>query len=49
MISTFTIGVVQWDPPTLEKVTEDMVDNYFSPLTPSEPDLDLPIKLRESI
>lgn len=39
----------KWDPPTLEKVTEDMVDNYFSPLTPSEPDLDLPIKLRESI
>ncbi|KAL0866172.1 hypothetical protein Bca101_045290 [Brassica carinata] len=39
----------KWDPPTLEKVTEDMVDNYFSPLTPSEPDLDLPIKQRESI
>ncbi|KAL0663115.1 hypothetical protein Bca4012_099952 [Brassica carinata] len=39
----------KWDPPTLEKVTEDMVDDYFSSLTPSEPDLDLPIKLRESI
>ncbi|CAN7052477.1 hypothetical protein IGI04_027659 [Brassica rapa subsp. trilocularis] len=39
----------KWDPPTLEKVTEDMVDNYFSPLTPAEPELDLPVKLRESI
>ncbi|CAN8254121.1 unnamed protein product [Cochlearia groenlandica] len=39
----------KWDPPSLEKVSEDMVDEYFSPLTPSEPDLYLPIKLRESI
>ncbi|KAG7635116.1 ClpP/crotonase-like domain superfamily [Arabidopsis suecica] len=39
----------KWDPPSLEKVSEDMVDDYFCALTPTEPDLDLPVKLRESI
>ncbi|XP_010469172.1 PREDICTED: 3-hydroxyisobutyryl-CoA hydrolase-like protein 1, mitochondrial [Camelina sativa] len=39
----------KWDPPSLENVSEDMVDDYFSALTATEPDLDLPIKLRESI
>ncbi|XP_010264353.1 PREDICTED: 3-hydroxyisobutyryl-CoA hydrolase-like protein 1, mitochondrial [Nelumbo nucifera] len=38
----------KWDPPCLEKVTKDMVDNYFSPLSELEPDLELPIKLREA-
>ncbi|KAK9058968.1 hypothetical protein SSX86_021586 [Deinandra increscens subsp. villosa] len=34
----------KWDPPSLECVTQDMVDQYFSPLGPLEPDLDLPKK-----
>ncbi|CAK7347826.1 unnamed protein product [Dovyalis caffra] len=37
-----------WNPPILEQVTEDMVDRYFSPLSESEPDLDLPTKQREA-
>ncbi|KAG5581080.1 hypothetical protein H5410_051707, partial [Solanum commersonii] len=28
----------KWDPPSLEHVTNDMVDEYFSPLTSIEPD-----------
>ncbi|XP_010524414.1 PREDICTED: 3-hydroxyisobutyryl-CoA hydrolase-like protein 1, mitochondrial [Tarenaya hassleriana] len=39
----------KWDPPTLDKVSTDMVDQYFCGLSPSEPDLELPTKLRESI
>ncbi|KAI7752298.1 hypothetical protein M8C21_004650 [Ambrosia artemisiifolia] len=38
----------KWDPPSLEHVTQDMVDQYFSPLSPLEPDLDLPTKQREA-
>ncbi|XP_031393528.1 3-hydroxyisobutyryl-CoA hydrolase-like protein 1, mitochondrial isoform X2 [Punica granatum] len=38
----------RWDPPSLENVSKDMVDQYFSPLSSSEPELDLPTKLREA-
>ncbi|CAJ1948162.1 unnamed protein product [Sphenostylis stenocarpa] len=38
----------KWDPPTLEKVSQDMVDHYFLPLSESEPDLELPTKTREA-
>ncbi|KAF3446195.1 hypothetical protein FNV43_RR11374 [Rhamnella rubrinervis] len=37
----------KWDPPKLEEVTEDMVEDYFSPLSEVEPELDLPTALRE--
>ncbi|KAK1418772.1 hypothetical protein QVD17_27919 [Tagetes erecta] len=33
----------KWDPPSLKHVSEDMVDQYFSPLSALEPKLDLPI------
>ncbi|CAN1849399.1 3-hydroxyisobutyryl-CoA hydrolase-like protein 1, mitochondrial [Linum perenne] len=38
----------QWTPPRLDQVTEDMVDNYFTPLSESEPDLELPTQQREA-
>ncbi|KAL3348821.1 hypothetical protein AABB24_022136 [Solanum stoloniferum] len=38
----------KWNPPTLEKVTSDMVDQYFSPLTAFEPELELPTQQREA-
>ncbi|KAF3621950.1 3-hydroxyisobutyryl-CoA hydrolase-like protein 1, mitochondrial [Capsicum annuum] len=38
----------KWDPPSLEKVTDDMVDQYFSRLTASEPELELPTQQREA-
>ncbi|KAG5043152.1 hypothetical protein JHK87_007067 [Glycine soja] len=38
----------EWDPPTLEKVSQDMVDHYFLPLSESEPDLELPTNNREA-
>ncbi|KAL9429943.1 hypothetical protein AB3S75_025349 [Citrus x aurantiifolia] len=38
----------KWSPPSLEQVSEDMVDHYFSPLSESELDLELPTKLREA-
>nr|CAD1844873.1 unnamed protein product [Ananas comosus var. bracteatus] len=38
----------KWDPPTLEHVSEDMVDYYFSPLGEFEPELKLPTHLREA-
>ncbi|QCE04706.1 3-hydroxyisobutyryl-CoA hydrolase-like protein 1, mitochondrial [Vigna unguiculata] len=38
----------KWDPPTLQKVSQDMVDQYFLPLSESEPDLELPTKSREA-
>ncbi|KAI3829163.1 hypothetical protein L1987_03279 [Smallanthus sonchifolius] len=38
----------KWDPPSLEHVSTDMVDHYFSPLSPLEPELDLPTKQREA-
>lgn len=39
---------MQWDPPTLQKVSQDMVDQYFLHLSESEPDLELPTKSREA-
>jgi len=39
---------MQWDPPTLENVSQDMVDQYFFPLSEAEPDLELPTKSREA-
>lgn len=38
----------KWNPPSLNRVSEDMVDQYFSPLGESEPELELPTKLREA-
>ncbi|XP_050282282.1 3-hydroxyisobutyryl-CoA hydrolase-like protein 1, mitochondrial isoform X9 [Quercus robur] len=37
-----------WNPPSLEQVSKDMVEHYFSPLSKSEPDLELPTDLREA-
>ncbi|KAJ4826472.1 hypothetical protein Tsubulata_019441 [Turnera subulata] len=37
----------KWDPPSLEEVSEDMVDCYFSPLGEVEPELELPTSTRE--
>lgn len=50
LVSLFNIVVImlQWDPPTVEGVSKDMVDYYFSPLSEFEPDLDLPTNLREA-
>ncbi|KAL2251577.1 UNVERIFIED_CONTAM: 3-hydroxyisobutyryl-CoA hydrolase-like protein 1, mitochondrial [Sesamum indicum] len=36
----------KWDPPSLEHVSQDMVDQYFSPLPASEPELELPTRQR---
>ncbi|XP_048230711.1 3-hydroxyisobutyryl-CoA hydrolase-like protein 1, mitochondrial isoform X2 [Ricinus communis] len=38
----------KWDPPSLEQVSEDMVDAYFAPLNAYEPGLELPTNLREA-
>lgn len=38
----------KWNPPSLEHVTPDMVDEYFLPLSAAEPDLELPTHLREA-
>ncbi|XP_042038444.1 3-hydroxyisobutyryl-CoA hydrolase-like protein 1, mitochondrial [Salvia splendens] len=38
----------KWDPPSLEHVSQDMVDQYFTPLSAFEPELDLPIMQREA-
>ncbi|KAL8142227.1 hypothetical protein V2J09_015259 [Rumex salicifolius] len=38
----------EWDPPSLDLVSEDMVDWYSSRLSESEPELELPTKLREA-
>ncbi|XP_021748209.1 3-hydroxyisobutyryl-CoA hydrolase-like protein 1, mitochondrial [Chenopodium quinoa] len=38
----------KWDPPSLDRVSKDMVDEYFSPLSISEPELELPTKQREA-
>lgn len=37
----------KWDPPTLEDVSKDMVDCFFSPLGEFEPELNLPTSSRE--
>lgn len=39
---------VQWDPPALEFVSEDMVDSYFAPLGEFDAELKLPTELREA-
>lgn len=39
---------MQWDPSCLEKVSEDMVDAYFSPINAYEPKLDLSVNFREA-
>ncbi|KAM7512143.1 hypothetical protein LguiB_011018 [Lonicera macranthoides] len=38
----------KWNPPSLEQVSNDMLENYFLPLSEVEPDLDLPTKQREA-
>ncbi|KAI3444750.1 hypothetical protein Pfo_001415 [Paulownia fortunei] len=38
----------KWDPPSLEHVSQDMVDQYFTPLSAFEPELELPTKQREA-
>ncbi|XP_012083650.1 3-hydroxyisobutyryl-CoA hydrolase-like protein 1, mitochondrial isoform X2 [Jatropha curcas] len=38
----------KWNPPSLEEVSEDMVEHYFSPLSAVEPDLKLPTGEREA-
>ncbi|CAL5398097.1 unnamed protein product [Camellia sinensis] len=40
--------ISKWNPPNLEQVSKDMVDQYFSPLSEFEPGLELPIKQRET-
>ncbi|EEF31723.1 conserved hypothetical protein [Ricinus communis] len=37
----------KWDPPSLEQVSEDMVDAYFAPLTRHEPELEFPYLLQK--
>lgn len=39
----------KWDPPKLELVSGDTVDQYFSPVSEFEPDLELPKKLRGTL
>lgn len=40
---------MQWDPPSLEQVSEDMVDHYFSPLDKNlGTELELPTTQREA-
>uniref|UniRef100_A0A5B7BA93 3-hydroxyisobutyryl-CoA hydrolase n=1 Tax=Davidia involucrata TaxID=16924 RepID=A0A5B7BA93_DAVIN len=38
----------KWNPPSLEQVSKDMVDQYFSSLSEHEPKLELPTKQREA-
>ncbi|OAY49374.1 3-hydroxyisobutyryl-CoA hydrolase-like protein 1, mitochondrial isoform X10 [Manihot esculenta] len=38
----------KWNPASLEQVSEDMVEHYFSPLNELEPDLELPTEQREA-
>lgn len=42
------LNSIRWDPPALEQVPDDMVENYFSPLGEFEPELKLPTNLREA-
>ncbi|KAF9589967.1 hypothetical protein IFM89_029583 [Coptis chinensis] len=39
----------KWDPSCLDKVMREMVDHYFSPLSESEPKLELPVKIARSV
>lgn len=43
----FGIVTMQWDPPSLEDVSKDMVDCHFLPLNELEPELELPTATRE--
>ncbi|KAL9245257.1 hypothetical protein vseg_018931 [Gypsophila vaccaria] len=38
----------KWDPPSMDRVSDDMVDQYFSRLSNSEAELELPTKEREA-
>lgn len=38
----------KWDPPNLEHASQDMVDQYFTPLSAFEPQLELPTNQREA-
>jgi len=38
---------LQWDPPSLKEISEDMVEYYFSPLSEVQSELVLPTALRE--
>ncbi|XP_031482011.1 3-hydroxyisobutyryl-CoA hydrolase-like protein 2, mitochondrial [Nymphaea colorata] len=38
----------KWDPPSLDRVSKDMVDQYFAPLGECEPELQLPTMQREA-
>ncbi|RZC69186.1 hypothetical protein C5167_032347 [Papaver somniferum] len=38
----------KWNPPCLEQVSQDMVNSYFTRLSDTEADLELPIKSREA-
>ncbi|KAG8363415.1 hypothetical protein BUALT_Bualt19G0020000 [Buddleja alternifolia] len=38
----------KWDPPSLEHVSQDMLDQYFSRLSAFEPELELPTRTREA-
>lgn len=38
---------LQWDPPSLKEVSEDMVEQHFLPFDELEPELVLPTALRE--
>ncbi|CAN6461565.1 unnamed protein product [Victoria cruziana] len=38
----------KWDPPSLDRVSKDMVDQYFAPLGECEPELHLPTMQREA-
>ncbi|PKU64522.1 3-hydroxyisobutyryl-CoA hydrolase-like protein 2, mitochondrial [Dendrobium catenatum] len=38
----------KWNPPTLQHVSDDMIDLHFSPLGEFEPELKLPTHLREA-
>ncbi|PIN08486.1 Enoyl-CoA hydratase [Handroanthus impetiginosus] len=38
----------KWDPPSLEHVSQDMIDQYFSPLSAFETELELPMTKQEA-
>lgn len=38
---------LQWDPPSLKDISEDMIEYYFSPLSEVQSELVLPTALRE--
>ncbi|XP_057975896.1 small ribosomal subunit protein mS47-like [Malania oleifera] len=38
----------KWNPPSLEQVSDDMIDRFFAPLDEYEPDLELPTIMQEA-